>query len=131
MLPRIVFPKNIFKINPFFSLDLQQPTGSVVCDGINGSSMRRKICTETCNSDECNQDLMRLGDVMADNVVKSCKACQAGQIIIDDNGDLHDCAEEEVSQVTISYPTAPPTEYNYNNYYLGVSTLLNRCVLFC
>ena len=110
---------------------MQQPTGSVVCDGINGSSMRRKICTETCNSDECNQDLMRLGDVLADNVVKSCKVCQAGQIIIDENGDLHDCAEEEVSQVRISRSKASPTELNYNNYYLGVSTLLNRCVLFC
>lgn len=59
---------------------------------------------------------MRLGDVLADNVVKSCKVCQAGQIIIDDNGDLHDCAEEEVSQVRISRSKAPPTELNYNNY---------------
>ena len=74
---------------------------------------------------------MRLGDVLADNVVKSCKVCQAGQIIIDDNGDLHDCAEEEVSQVRVSRSKTPPTELNYNNYYLGVSTLLNRCVLFC
>ena len=53
---------------------------------------------------------MRLGDVLADNVVKSCKVCQAGQIIIDDNGDLHDCAEEEVSQVRISCSTASSTD---------------------
>ena len=98
-------------IHVLLSLDMQQPTGSVVCDGINGSSMRRKICTETCNSDECNQDLMRLGDVLSDNVVKSCKVCQAGQIIIDDNGDLHDCAEEEVSQVGFSLHSAICIKY--------------------
>ena len=82
------------------SLDVEAPTGAIACNGAGTSSFRRRTCTQSCGDTKCNQDLIGVEDEFADNIVETCRACQSGEVIVDDEGELHDCAEDEATSIT-------------------------------
>ena len=81
------------------SLDIEAPTGSTSCSGAGTTSFRRRVCTKSCSETECNQDLAGIEDEFADNIVSQCRSCQSGEVIVDDNGKLHDCAEDPSTSI--------------------------------
>ena len=82
------------------SLDIEAPTGEVACNGAGTTSFRRRVCTKSCSDTKCNQDLEGIEDIFADNIVETCRSCQSGEVITDDQGVLHDCAEDEATSIT-------------------------------
>lgn len=81
------------------SSDLDQQVDSVVCSSTSTSAFRSKTCTKECSppigTEPCNKDLEGISDLFAGNIVQQCRSCSSAEDVKpDENGVLHDCAED-------------------------------------